>query len=144
MGSLAVVEAGREDRRRMLAALGGLLGWLLYTRVFWTLHAAHVGLPPCPFLFLTGQPCPLCGGTRSFASMWQGDVGGALRYHPLGPLLFVGTLAAVAALAGLLATRRAVRWSGDRWQQRRVFLAVGSVFVAAWVFRLLLLPLPHA
>ncbi|HEX6548195.1 MAG TPA: DUF2752 domain-containing protein [Candidatus Dormibacteraeota bacterium] len=143
MGSLSVVPAGRQDQVRMLAALGGLVLWLGYTRVFWTLHAVHATLPPCPFLFLTGQPCPLCGGTRAYAAMWQGDVAAAVRYHPLGPALFVGSLVAIAALAGLLATRRALRWSAGRLEERRALLALAAVFLAAWVVRLLLLPLPR-
>jgi hypothetical protein len=138
---LAVVRAGRDDRIRYGLVLLGLLGWLLYTRVFWTLHAAHTTLPPCPFLVVTGQPCPLCGGTRAFAQMWQGDLAGAARFHPLGPVLFVLTLLALPVLA-VLATRGLVlRWRPGG--ERRVLWAVAAVFLCAWAFRLAFLPLPR-
>jgi hypothetical protein len=140
---LGLVRAGRDDRLRYGLALIGLLGWLLYTRVFWTLHAAHTTLPPCPFLVVTGQPCPLCGGTRSFAQMWQGDVAGAARFHPLGPVLFALTLLAIPVLA-VLATRGLVlRWRPTRIGERRVYWAVAAVFLSAWAFRLAFLPLPR-
>src|SRR6266851_3706117 len=73
--------------------------WLVYTRVFWAMRAAHLTLPPCPFYYLTGHPCPFCGGTRSFAYMWQGDLADSVRLYPLGPALFAGTFVAVAGLA---------------------------------------------
>lgn len=138
--SLALVRAGREDRLRSAAVLAALLGWLFYTRIFWTLHAVHATLPPCPFLLVTGHPCPFCGGTRSFAAMWQGDVAGAGRYHPLGPPLFAGTLLAVAAVAGLIASGRRLRI--DLALEKRLYVLAAAVFVLAWLLRLALLPLP--
>lgn len=135
-----MVRAGRDDRVRNVVLLSVLLVWLLYTRVFWALHTSHVTLPPCPFLTLTGHPCPLCGGTRSYASMWQGDVAAAVRYHPLGPVLFVATLAAAAVLAALLVTGRTIRLRLG--VQERLYIAGGAVFVIVWLFRLAFLPLP--
>lgn len=32
----------------------------------------------CPFLVLTGQPCPLCGGLRAMNDLTRGHVGAAL------------------------------------------------------------------
>ena len=71
--NLSLAPADQADRLRYSLVLLGLLAWLLYTRVFWMLHSAGATFPTCPFLLLTGQPCPLCGGTRSFAQMWQAD-----------------------------------------------------------------------
>jgi hypothetical protein len=141
--SLALVRADRDGRLRYGLALLGLVGWLLYTRVFWTLHTAHATLPPCPFLIVTGQPCPLCGGTRSFAQMWQGDLAGAARFHPLGPALFMLTLLALPVLALLAARGVVLRWRPSSIERRTAYLAVGAVFLSAWVFRLLFLPLPR-
>ena len=126
-----------------MGALGVLVAWLAYTRVFWTAQSLHATLPACPFLVITGQPCPFCGGTRAFAEMWQGDFWAAARYHPLGPALFVLSLAAAAGLAVLLASGRTLRWTGGRVLEQRAWLALGAVFVAAWLFRLAFLPLPR-
>lgn len=140
--NLSLVRAERADRLRYSLALLGLLAWLLYTRVFWSLHSIHATFPSCPFRLLTGQPCPLCGGTRSFAQMWQGDVVGAARYHPLGPALFVLTFAGAAALAVLVLRGQVVRWRLPRQVEQRLYWAIGAVFLIAWLYRLAFLPLP--
>ena len=140
--NLSLVRAERADRLRYSLALLGLLAWLLYTRVFWSLHSIHATFPSCPFRLLTGQPCPLCGGTRSFAQMWQGDVVGAARYHPLGPALFVLTFAGAAALAVLVLRGQVVRWWLPRQVEQRLYWAIGAVFLIAWLYRLAFLPLP--
>jgi hypothetical protein len=141
--NLSVVRAEQADRVRYSLALLALLAWLLYTRVFWSLHSLNATFPSCPFRLLTGQPCPLCGGTRSFAEMWQGDLGGAARYHPLGPALFVLTFAGVAALAVLVLRGRVVRWRPTRQAEQKLYWAGGAVFLVAWLFRLVFLPLPR-
>ena len=96
---LTLNRAAPGDRMRDLGLLSVLVGWLLYTRVFWALRAAHVVMPPCPFFYLTGHPCPFCGGTRSFAYMWQGDIADAVRLYPLGPAFFAGSLLTAAGMA---------------------------------------------
>ena len=141
--NLSLARADQADRLRYSLVLLGLLAWLLYTRVFWMLHSAGATFPTCPFLLLTGQPCPLCGGTRSFAQMWQADLGGSARYHPLGPVLFVLTFAGVVGLAVLVMRGRVVRWRPPRPVEQRLYWAVGGVFLIAWMFRLAFLPLPR-
>ena len=44
----------------------------------------------CPFLELTGHPCPLCGGLRAFSDLIHGDLAGALRSNALAVLLVLG------------------------------------------------------
>lgn len=106
------------DRRRDLAIALALGLWLVYTRVYWVLRAAHLGGPVCPFYYLTGHPCPFCGGTRSFAYMWEGDLSDAVRLYPLGPALFAGTFAAVGGLiTGALSGRTLrPRMSAEQWR----------------------------
>ena len=95
---LAVTRALPAQRARDLAIAGALVLWLVYTRVYWVLQAAHLGAPVCPFYYVTGHPCPFCGGTRSFAYMWNGDLSDAVRMYPLGPALFAGTIVGVGGL----------------------------------------------
>lgn len=137
---LALGRAEPEARFRNAVFLAGLVLWMLYTRLFWSAKAVHATLPACPFLALTGHPCPFCGGTRSFAYMWQGDVGRASALYPLGPLLFCATLAAIPALVlvvafdGDLVVRLSTRW------KRALAAAVGGVLGISWILKLTILP----
>ena len=114
---ISLQRAVPADRLRDLGLLAGLLVWLLYTRMYFLLQAAHLSAPPCPFFYLTGHPCPFCGGTRSFAYMWQGDFSNAVRLFPLGPLFFAGALAGAAGLAVGAVTGRtwSPRLTGMQW-----------------------------
>jgi hypothetical protein len=127
------------DRLRDLAILGGLLLWLGYTRVYWTISAGHIALPPCPFYYLTGHPCPFCGGTRSFAYMWQGDIADAVRLYPLGPALFAGSLMGVLGLAAGIVTGRtwAPNLSPQQW--RLLIVGVVSTVAISWALKLFIL-----
>lgn len=40
-------------------------------------------LAGCPVRKLTGIPCPACGITRAYLSLFKGDLSGAFNYHPL-------------------------------------------------------------
>jgi hypothetical protein len=136
---LAVSRAVPGDRMRDFGLLAGLLGWLVYTKLFWGLHTAHFVLPPCPFYYLTGHPCPFCGGTRSFAYMWQGDISDAVRLYPLGPAMFLGTIISVGGLASGLVMGRTwtVNLSSMQWK----LLTVGFVSVVAvsWALKVFVL-----
>jgi hypothetical protein len=136
---ISITRAVPSDRARDLAILGGLVLWLGYTRIYWSLQATHVLLPPCPFYYLTGHPCPFCGGTRSFAYMWQGDLSNSVRLYPLGPAIFAGTVTAVAGLAVGIVTGRtwAPRLTSRQWR----LLAVGAVsaVVFSWALKFFVL-----
>jgi hypothetical protein len=137
---LALVRADRNARLRNLLVLTVLVGWLVYTRFFWGLKAVHATFPPCPFLLLTGHPCPLCGGTRSFAYLWQGDVADAMRLYPLGPVLFGGTLFGIGGLAAALLSDRTFRWRPSPLWERRIQLGAGAVLGTSWLLKLTVLP----
>ncbi|WP_223148588.1 DUF2752 domain-containing protein [Aeromicrobium ginsengisoli] len=51
----------------------------------------------CPFLTLTGKPCPGCGGLRAVNDLTRGDLVGALSSNLLAVVL-VGALAAAWVL----------------------------------------------
>lgn len=133
-----VVLLHSENRVQGLVAAATLAGWMGYTRLFTPLLRAHATLPECPFLLLTGHPCPFCGGTRSFAYVWQGDWLRAVRMYPLGPLLFALTLIAIPALLLAVITRRQVSLPPP---VARALVAVGLVALAVnWSLKLTVLP----
>ena len=138
-GHISVSRALPADRLRYFGILAGLLVWLAYTRIYFLLQAAHLSAPPCPFYYFTGHPCPFCGGTRSFAYMWQGDLADSVRLFPLGPALFMGTFVAAGALAvGALGGRTwTPRFTGAQWRG----LAIGAVIaiVLSWTLKVFIL-----
>jgi hypothetical protein len=77
----------------VLALLGSFLlrsspGANLQLLLPWTRE--RVTLPEtCASRVVFGISCPGCGLTRSFVAMARGDVGAALRFNPMGPVLFV-------------------------------------------------------
>jgi Protein of unknown function (DUF2752). len=110
-----------------------------YTRFYWVLHTSHVVLPACPFFALTGHPCPFCGGTRSFAYMWDGDMADAVRLYPFGPALFVGSLLGTAGLASGVITGRS--WSINLSSQQWRIATMGFVIAVAisWALKVFVL-----
>jgi len=136
---IALIKALPAQRLRDLGLFGGLALWLVYTRLYWAMHAAHLSMPPCPFFYLTGHPCPFCGGTRSFAYMWQGDMADAVRLYPLGPALFAGTLLGMGGLgAGLVSGRT---WSPRLTSQQWRLLTIGGVsaLMISWALKVFVL-----
>jgi len=136
---VAITRAVRGDRMRDLGILAVLVGWLLYTRVFWVLQTAHLTLPPCPFFYLTAHPCPFCGGTRSFAYMWRGDFSDAVRLYPLGPALFAGTVLVAGGLAAGVVTGRTVTSRLTPVQWRLVSIGAASAVIVSWALKVFVL-----
>jgi len=137
---VALVRAGGEARLRNAFVLFGLLLWMTYTRVFWAARAMHATLPVCPFLAVTHHPCPFCGGTRSFAFMWQGNAARAAALYPLGPLLFFATLAAIPLLVlALLFDRDLVVHAPPRLKHGVLAAGLGVLSVS-WALKLTVLP----
>jgi len=115
----------------------GTSAWLAYTYLYPQLSFAHTSLPACPFLLLTGHPCPFCGGTRSFSAMWRGDVLHAARLYPLGPALFL--LAFTVAVYGLwaMAAHRSLTVRIPPRLQQVLLMTGAAVLGVSWSLKLL-------
>ena len=136
---ISITRSLPDQRLRDLGLFGGLVLWLVYTRVFWAMHAAHFTLPPCPFYYLTGHPCPFCGGTRSFAYMWEGDIADAVRLYPLGPALFAGTILGAGGLAAGLVTGRTWTPRLTSLQWRLLMFGGVTIVVISWALKVFVL-----
>lgn len=113
----------RRDSYPLLTylALGGLVAATVL---------AVVGVPNRDIhgpLHYLGVMDPFCGGTRSMYLTMHAQLGEAIRYNPLSPLL---VLLAVAVLI-----RAAIGWASGRWISvhvpRPVLITVGVVALAA-------------
>jgi len=136
---ISVARAVPGDRMRYFGVLAALVLWLAYTRIFFLLQAAHLSAPPCPFYYFTGHPCPFCGGTRSFAYMWQGDMSDSVRLYPLGPALFAGTFVAAAGLAVGVVSGRTWTPRFTRAQWRALAIGAISAVLLSWTLKVFVL-----
>ena len=136
---LAMTRAQANERMRDLGILLPLVAWLVYTRVYWVLQASHISAPVCPFYYFTGHPCPFCGGTRSFAYMWEGDLSDAVRLYPLGPAMFATTITAVAGLAAGIVTGRTWTPRLTAMQWKLVGVGAVSALLLSWALKFFVL-----
>ena len=91
------------------------------------------GVPLCGFRHLTGQPCPLCGGTHACAALAQGDLMVAWQANPGLMPLFVIAAARAAQLAWEAWTGRRV----TRWRIGPALWKAGGLFlIGSWALRL--------
>lgn len=90
----------------------------------------------CPFFYLTGIPCLMCGITRSFIAMGHLDIGQAFIYHPLGPVFYImaGLLVPATVITALGGRRPRLRVS-PRARRTLLFVMVASL-VLAWPLKL--------
>jgi hypothetical protein len=121
------------------------IGLILLASVVW--HPAPVSdyssyFTLCGFKNLTGLPCPGCGLTHSFCSLAKGDVGSAIAFNLLGPILFVLLLLvwarAVLVLFNWLAPVNRFDRAIERYRVvKRVAIAFGVYGVARILYLLL-------
>lgn len=97
------------------------------------LGPADEGPTICPFALCTGMACPGCGMTRAASHLVRGDIGIALSYHPLVPLL---ALAAAGGWGWFLA--RSAEKVRPLSQRTLNLILIGSAvaLVAVWAIRL--------
>lgn len=78
---------GQPSKKLALFGFAGLFSVFLTSFV---LHPPATGyFSLCGFKNLTGLPCPGCGLTHSFCALAKGDIGTAIGFNLLGPLLFL-------------------------------------------------------
>ena len=105
----------------------GLVGVAAAILVFY-LFLFALGIT-CPIKYLTGVSCPGCGMSRASVSALLFRFDAAFAYHPLWILLL--PTAALLLLFHFKKMRRAFR---------AVILVFGTLMVAVWLYRLLLVP----
>jgi hypothetical protein len=92
----------------------------------------------CPFLALTGLPCPTCGGTRAFAALAGGNLWRALLLNPLVTVTVVGILAAATGSLWRRLTRRpALRCTFSRGEAMALRGGVAAALALHWTYLIL-------
>ena len=82
----------------------------------------------CPFVLLTGYPCPLCGMTRAFFALFRGDFKTAWELHPFACILVVVIL--------ILAIRRYIFHKEIR-NIRKMMILISAGIVFLYVYRMM-------
>ena len=84
----------------------------------------------CPLKYLTGIPCPFCGGTRAALALLQGDLHQAVMMNPLAVGLML-----LAPLGALLYWRLIVPrgWKIARYKRLLLILLIAAI-AANWVY----------
>lgn len=93
----------------------------------------------CPFALSTGMACPGCGMTRAVSYLVRGDLGTAMGYHPLAPLVVVASLTGWAWF--LLRRSGRVQPLPSRWVITAL-VGGGVMLLGVWVARALMGTLP--
>jgi hypothetical protein len=101
--------------------------------------AAEEGPTICPVALCTGTACPGCGMTRAASHLIRGDVGAALTFHPLIPLI---ALLAVAGWTWFVLVRAGKVEPPDRGLVNGVLVLTAIALVAVWIVRLVTGTLP--
>lgn len=118
-----------QGAERGLRWAGGLLlaGAMLATPAWLSMQTG----PACPFLAVTGLPCPLCGGTRTCAALVRGEWSLAWNTNP-GALVLVVWMALLAVqwvAEGVMGRRRQAPWP---WMQPWPLRLMGLAVLVAW------------
>ena len=133
---VAVTRAEPYERMAVGSLLALAVSWLTYTSFYFWLQPRHLTFDG-PFMYLTGKPDPGCGLTRTFAWMWRGDVAHAIIVYPLGPLIFIGTVAFVAYSLTVIVSGRAIRLGLSPVVQRNIVIGALVALGLNWASKLI-------
>jgi hypothetical protein len=106
-----------------------------------------LGLPgwQCPFLRLTGLPCPGCGLTRGCILLLRGDLQASIRFHAFAPIflvligiLIVGTLLPRSVTGPFISRAETLE------RKTGITIIILSGLILYWLARLLLFPTAFA
>src|SRR5713101_2009825 len=112
---------------------GGLfvLGSAYALPLFW--NQGWSPIPPCIFHQVTGQPCPMCGATRSVVALAHGDIARSVYLYPLAPLLFLGMLIGISDGACAMVIGRRVRVTLSLQGHQRIGLIRPGLVAPNWL-----------
>jgi hypothetical protein len=127
-------------RPRLPAACAAGAGAVLAMFVARAMVDGRILYPGCGFRWLTGLPCPGCGGTHALAALGDGEPLAALACNPLVALLALGmvVLALAAALDHAILGGRLAAFVSDRVRRdvRHAGWWMLGAAVVNWIFLL--------
>lgn len=132
-------------RRHSVNDILFFMGWLRLSLLpflhFFTISDGSIPthwLPPCLFHFVTGLPCPGCGGTRAFVSLLKGDLIHSFLYHPVVPFCFLlyVIFMMTQTMERILRRKTNLRFHALSFRLEYVYLAVILILVQ-WIAKII-------
>lgn len=92
----------------------------------------------CPFKWLTGIPCPGCGGTRALIAILHGHIIEAFLINPLSVLLIIFAIIApvwlfIDCYRGVNSLQRVMK---SKWNKTTICIVV-IVVIANWIWNII-------
>lgn len=96
----------------------------------------QLGLPPCPFFYLTGVPCPSCGLTTSFAHAARLHFYQAFITQPFGLIAFF--LAILIIPLSIFLIRRQIAYSDVLHARGADLVMYGllAIYLMSWIYKI--------
>jgi hypothetical protein len=120
-----------------LSAVFGVARWLEPDPKGFGTHT-QLGLPPCHFAWVTGQRCPTCGMTTSFAWFARGRLDRSWQANPAGLLLAPACLALIPWLLAGAVWGRPLGFRSLETPLIGLVVATVALSLLSWLIRLLL------
>lgn len=104
-----------------------LIIWLILFALYCVLTTEFLG-SACPVYLIFGIPCPGCGMTRAWISLFSGDIAKAFYFHPA--FLAAAIIAACVILCGIKPKLKKSKVITG------IYLVLCVVFLAAYIYRM--------
>lgn len=101
----------------------------------------HLPLWECPFLRVTGLPCPGCGLTRACMLLLRGDVAGSFRFHAFAPVFIILiSMMLIATVLPKTVSEPLIHKAETLERKTGITIIIFSGLILYWLARLLLFP----
>ncbi|MGH9928917.1 MAG: DUF2752 domain-containing protein [Pyrinomonadaceae bacterium] len=105
------------------------------------LVALHLPSWECPFLRLTGVPCPGCGLTRACMLLLRGEVQAAIKFHAFAPIFLVLiSILIVSTVLPRSVTAPLIHRAETLERQTGLTIIILGGLILYWLARLLFFP----
>ncbi|MDZ7333833.1 MAG: DUF2752 domain-containing protein [candidate division KSB1 bacterium] len=110
------------------------LGLILLVSLVW--NPGETRLFSCYFRELTGYPCPSCGLTRSFHAIAHLEFQQAVKFHPMGLILYATLLLFLFITLMEIILKRAIRVVMPVWMKITAFGGVFAFWAVWWIIEI--------
>ena len=129
---------GDSSKSRIRTAKGLLaLALLCAFGVLYEVPSENLPFAACAFHSLTGYSCLTCGLTRSLQAIIHGDFVASVRFHAMGPVLFMLALLSMFILSAEALTGKQILVPWKSRNARILILTLGIVWLLYWGTRLI-------